>query len=122
MILVFIPLSLKINEPIFHYLRSALYNQLNRCQMMDNMNQSGSIATIIGVADATHYLVGLTDANNNFAGLNGEVAGECVHSIVEAKALLKSHDYAIAHLEYQTAYDEMCGLDNSGKYQQVINL
>ena len=91
-------------------------------QYMENVNQSGNIATIIGVADATHYLVGLTDAGNNFVGLTGQGAGECVHSIVEAKALLKSHDYSVANLEYQTAYDEMCGLDNAGKYQQVINL
>ncbi|MCL1067806.1 DUF6482 family protein [Shewanella olleyana] len=89
---------------------------------MDNVNQSGHMATIIGIADATHYLVGLTDANDNFAGLNGEAAGECVHSIVEAKALLKSHDYSVANLEYQTAYDEMCGLEHSGNYQQVISL
>ncbi|OBT06801.1 hypothetical protein A9267_12935 [Shewanella sp. UCD-FRSSP16_17] len=89
---------------------------------MDNVNQSGNIATIIGIADATHYLVGLTDAGNNFIGLNGAGSGECVNSIVEAKALLKSHDYSVAHLEYQTAYDEMCGLDNTGNYQQVINL
>ena len=110
------------NELFINMVRSAIYNQLIRCFVMDNVNTSGNMATIIGVADATHYLVGLTDCNNNFAGLNGERAGECVHSIVEAKELLKSHDYSVANLEYQSAYDEMCGLEQGGKYQQVISL
>jgi hypothetical protein len=79
-------------------------------------------ATIIGVADATHYLVGATDANDSFIELPqlGEVA--MCNSLSAAKALLREHNFHIAQLTLQTAYDEMCGLPTSAETQQTIYL
>ncbi len=78
--------------------------------------------TIIGVADSTHYLVGLTDADNNFSGLTADKACTVVNSLAEAKILLRSHYYTKANVVYQTAYDEMCGLAANGHYHESITL
>ncbi|MDO6641916.1 MULTISPECIES: DUF6482 family protein [unclassified Shewanella] len=78
--------------------------------------------TIIGVADSTHYLVGVVDADNNFSGLTAGSACTVVNSLAEAKTLLRSHYYSRANVVYQTAYDEMCGLAANGHYHESIKL
>ena len=87
-----------------------------------NSSQGVSQPKIIGVADSTHYLVGASDANNNFIELTEESSVVCVNSLAQAKQLLRNHHYQIAQLEYQTAYDEMCGLSSCGHYQETIKL
>ena len=87
-------------------------------ESVNNDNQP----TIIGVADSTHYLVGLVDADNNFSGLTPGSPCTVVNSLAEAKILLRQHYYLTANVEYQTAYDEMCGLAANGHYQERIKL
>lgn len=87
---------------------------------MASINQYGLTPTIIGIADATHYLVGLSDGKNNLVGFKGDVA--VLNSLAEAKQYLRSQYVESATLEFQTAYDEMCGSTSSSKITQVINL
>lgn len=78
--------------------------------------------TIIGVADATHYLVGATDIDNNFNALP-ELGGIVTfRSLSAAKALLRENNVRIAQLTLHTAYDEMCGLPTSTATHQTIFL
>ena len=95
---------------------------MNQSQMVTTATLADPQAKIIGIADATHYLVGCIDINNNFTQLNEETSVQCVNSLAQAKQLLRSHQYQIAELEYQTAYDEMCGLPYSGSYKETIRL
>jgi len=95
-------------------------DQVNTVQQA-TLEQS-NIPKIIGVADSTHYLVGAVDANKNFIELTEEEEILVVNSLAQAKQLLRNHRYQQTQLEYQTAYDEMCGLDNSGHYQEMIKL
>ncbi|MFT5789539.1 MAG: hypothetical protein ACI8SJ_001655 [Shewanella sp.] len=88
----------------------------------ENLSQLINQPKIIGVADSTHYLVGATDADNNFTELTEESGVVCVHSLAQAKQLLRTHHYQVAQLEYQTAYDEMCGLSSCGNYHETIRL
>lgn len=89
----------------------------------NNIQQQQSyLPKIIGVADSTHYLVGATDVDNNFTELTEESGVVCVHSLAQAKQLLRTHHYQVAQLEYQTPYDEMCGLSSSGNYHETIRL
>jgi predicted negative regulator of RcsB-dependent stress response len=79
-----------------------------------------TIPTIIGVADSTHYLVGSVDSLNNFFGLNPATDVAVMGSLVEAKNYLRENNIFSAALEFQTAYDEMCGSQNSGRCSQII--
>ena len=81
-----------------------------------------NIPKIIGVADSTHYLVGAVDSDKNFIELTKEEEILVVNSLVQAKQLLRNHRYQQTQLEYQTAYDEMCGLESSGHYREIIKL
>ena len=81
-----------------------------------------NIPKIIGVADSTHYLVGAVDSDKNFIELTEEEEFLVVNSLVQAKQLLRNHRYQQTQLEYQTAYDEMCGLESSGHYREIIKL
>jgi len=76
--------------------------------------------TIIGVADATHYLVGVTDTNDNFTALPtfGDVA--VCDSLSSAKQLLRDNDIFHAQLTLQTPYDEMCGLPTSTVTHETV--
>lgn len=76
--------------------------------------------TILGVADATHYLVGGTDVKDNFGALPqlGDVA--VCYSLAAAKALLRENNVHVAQLTLQTAYDEMCGLPPSAATNETI--
>jgi hypothetical protein len=78
-------------------------------------------AKIIGMADATNYLLGTLDSNNGFVALPqlGEVV--VCRSLATAKNLLREHNINVAQLTFQTAYDEMCGLPVSSEIHQTIN-
>ncbi|RHW76963.1 hypothetical protein D1094_06260 [Colwellia sp. RSH04] len=78
--------------------------------------------TIIGISEGIHYLVGVTDENENFSALPSLREIEVCHSLSGAKQLLRDHDITIAQLLLQTAYDEMCGLPDSPATVQTINL
>lgn len=77
--------------------------------------------SIIGMADSTHYLVGMIDANNNFFAFNNNKEQSVVNSLYQAKQLLASHNIFSAELEYQSSYDEMCGSAFNDSYKQTIN-
>jgi hypothetical protein len=82
-----------------------------------------NIPTIIGVADSTHYLVGSVDSLNNFIGLNQYIDVVVMGSLVEAKNYLRENNIFSAALEFQSAYDEMCGsAQSSGRCSQMIKL
>ena len=81
---------------------------------------SSAIPTIIGVADSTHYLVGRIDSGNNFVGLESSADNEVFSSITEAKNYLRTHNIFCAVLEFQSAYDEMCGASAQNRCTQMI--
>ncbi|GIU43323.1 hypothetical protein TUM4438_11970 [Shewanella sairae] len=95
---------------------------MNSPQVTQSLASLNAQPKIIGVADATHYLVGSVDGNNNFIELNEESSIQCVSSLAQANQLLRNHQYQTAELEYQTAYDEMCGLPHCGSYKETIKL
>lgn len=80
------------------------------------------IPTIIGVADATHYLVGSSDEKENFIALKELGSVVTCQSLCAAKKLLRENNNNSAKLTLQTAYDEMCGLPSSSATTQIINL
>lgn len=77
--------------------------------------------TIISIADATHYLVGVTDAKDNFTALPSLQDVAFCASLSEAKQLLKSQSVDTAQLTLQSAYDEMCGLPACTVTTQTIH-
>ncbi|TRY14166.1 DUF6482 family protein [Shewanella hanedai] len=77
---------------------------------------------IIGVADSNQYLVGTIDSEDNFVELSEGKRIRCFNSLAQAKNFLRSHQYHTVELEYQSAYDEMCGLPTSKNYKEVIHL
>lgn len=92
------------------------------------MNQSNvsheatkTTPTIISVAESTHYLVGEKDRNNRFQGINNSNDIKLVSSLADAKQYLKNHKISTACLEFQTAYDEMCGTATSENVQETIH-
>lgn len=78
--------------------------------------------TILGVADAKHYLVGTTNSDDSLVEL--PLLGEVVvcQSLHEAKALLRDCNISQALLTLQSAYDEMCGMPSSPVSSQTIYL
>jgi hypothetical protein len=79
--------------------------------------------TIIAMADATHYLVGAIDQSNNFVGLHNTGQVVTMSSLHEAKQYLRDNNIESTTIEYQSAYDEMCGSSvNSGSCIQKITL
>ncbi|GIU05697.1 MULTISPECIES: DUF6482 family protein [unclassified Shewanella] len=93
-----------------------------RQSLNQTLHTSSNQPRIIGVADAPHYLVGAMDDKDNFIRLDEETSVQCVTSLAQAKQLLRRHRYQVAELEYQTAYDEMCGLSCTGNYKETIKL
>lgn len=87
-----------------------------------NSKSTGVQPTIISVAESTHYLIGVMDGANNFTGLDGSSQMTTANSLSEAKQFLRNHHYFSAALEYQSAYDEMCGTNSIGRCQQIIIL
>ncbi len=78
--------------------------------------------TIIGVADTTHYLVGVTDVDDNFTALPTFDDVVVCHSLSSAKQLLRENNMFEAQLSLQTPYDEMCGLPTSNVYHEILHL
>lgn len=78
-------------------------------------------ATIISVADATHYLVGTTDTKDGFVELPLLDEGVRCKSLSAAKDLLREHNFNVAQLILQSAYDEMCGLPTSNETIETIS-
>lgn len=76
---------------------------------------------ILGIADSTHYLVGMTDDKDNFIALFSLRDVAICASLSQAKTLLRSHRINTAELTLQTAYDEMCGLPASAVVNQTIH-
>lgn len=89
---------------------------------MTSVNDQTLTPTIICVAESTHYLVGAVDASHNLTSLDPSCrVAEIANSLVEAKNILRSYNIHQASLEYQTAYDEMCGASPSAPCRQTIN-
>ncbi|GLP96980.1 DUF6482 family protein [Paraferrimonas sedimenticola] len=80
------------------------------------------IATIIAVADSTHYLVGATDASGDFIAMPSLQSVQVCKSLFEAKELLREQQVSTAQLTFMSAYDEMCGLPSSQPMRQTITL
>ena len=79
--------------------------------------------TIIAMADSTHYLVGAFDRSNNFVSLKSAGQVMTMTSLHEAKQYLRNNNIESTTIEYQSAYDEMCGSSvNSGRCSQKITL
>jgi len=80
-----------------------------------------SQATIIGIADGTHYLIGTINANGDFIPIPSLSEIKQCNSLSAAKNLLKENSIHSATLTLQSAYDEMCGLPASSSVSQDIN-
>lgn len=78
--------------------------------------------TILSVAEATHYLVGVTDDDNRLIALPTLKTVTVCDSLAQAKQLLRELHFESADLIMQTAYDEMCGLGKSEEVKVTINL
>jgi hypothetical protein len=78
--------------------------------------------TILGIADATHYLVGGTDNEGNFITLSPFREVTVCHSLSSAKQLLRDNNFVSAELSIQSAYDEMCGLPPGAPVSQTVYL
>jgi hypothetical protein len=78
--------------------------------------------TILGVADARHYLVGATDSENNFIALPCLPAIEMCNSLHLAKQLLRDNNINVVQLTLESAYDEMCGLPSTKAITQTLFL
>lgn len=92
---------------------------------MNNLNTSNltqQTPTIVSIAESTHYLVGVYDNANNLNGINNSDDIDCFTSLLEAKQFLRKNHIACANLEYQTAYDEMCGNPSVGSCSELIEL
>lgn len=90
--------------------------------MHSQFGSKGKVPAILGTADATHYLVGAMDDKDNFVGLNAVDDIVTVRSLPEAKQLLREHNISVATLEYQSAYDEMCGQNCESVCRQYISI
>jgi hypothetical protein len=78
--------------------------------------------TILGIADATHYLVGETDNKGNFIALSTLGKVIVCDSLSSAKQLLRDNGFQSAELTLQSAYDEMCGLPPAAPVSQTLEL
>lgn len=93
--------------------------------MMNNSyttNATSSIPTIICIADSTHYLVGTYNHASHFVAVNSKSDIDSFASLFQAKQFLRDKSVESAHIEYHTAYDEMCGTQTSGLCKETIKL
>lgn len=76
---------------------------------------------IIGTADSPHYLVGARDSEGNFYSIT-EQSTSNIHlgSLEQAKQWFRDIGIYQAEFEMQTAYDEMVGVNDSGKVKQWL--
>lgn len=79
-------------------------------------------ATILSVAEATHYLVGMSDDENRLIALPALSEVTVCDSLAQAKQVLREHHFNSAELVMQTAYDEMCGMSSAGETRETIPL
>lgn len=78
--------------------------------------------TIMGIADSTHYFVGATDNNGNLTPLSMLKEVAVCKSLCDAKQLLRDNHIESATLNFQSAYDEMCGLSTPTVMSEIIFL
>jgi hypothetical protein len=78
--------------------------------------------TILGLADSTHYLVGIMDEQENFTSLSDHGDVVAFRTLYKAKEYLRELEYQEANVHFDTAYDEMCGLSESQPSIQRITL
>jgi hypothetical protein len=95
-------------------------NQYRRIVMHSN-STSCLLPVIIGVSDSSHYLVGMIDSRDNLGGLEQNTKAAMFKSLVDAKAYLRRHNIFSALLEFQSAYDEMCGQSTFGCYRERVS-
>lgn len=81
-----------------------------------------STATILSVAEATHYLVGMSGDDNLLVALPSLADVAVCDSLAQAKQVLRDHHFDSAQLIMQTAYDEMCGLSAPSETREMIPL
>lgn len=79
-------------------------------------------ATILSVAEATHYLVGMSDDDKRLIALPTELEVTVCDSLAQAKQVLRDHHFLSAELVMQTAYDEMCGMSSARETRETIAL
>ncbi len=79
-------------------------------------------ATILSVAEATHYLVGMSGEDHQLVALPSLSSVAVCDSLAQAKQVLRDHHFESAQLVMQTAYDEMCGLGSPGETRELIPL
>lgn len=79
-------------------------------------------ATILSVAEATHYLVGMSGEDHQLAALPSLSSVAVCDSLAQAKQVLRDHHFESAQLVMQTAYDEMCGLGSPSETREMIPL
>ncbi len=78
--------------------------------------------TILGLADSTHFLVGVMDEQENFTSLSDHRDVVAFRTLYKAKEYLRELEYQEANVHFDTAYDEMCGLSDSRPSIQRIML
>lgn len=79
-------------------------------------------ATILSVAESTHYLVGLSESHVNLTALPNHSEVALCNSLAQAKDLLRQNNFQTAELIFQTAYDEMCGMSAPELAFETISL
>ena len=93
---------------------------------MKNANSSqdkiSKLPTIPVVAESTHYLVGRYNSANSFTGLLPSSSVASFNSLSEAKDYLRRNKFISADIEFQSAYDEMCGSQFTGTYRELVSL
>lgn len=87
-----------------------------------SQDQISSLPTILGVAESTHYLVGKYNRANHFTGLSPSSSVVSFNSLSEAKNYLRRKNITSAAIEFQSAYDEMCGNQSTGSYRELVSL
>ena len=93
---------------------------------MKNISHSqdkiNSLPIILGVAESTHYLVGRYNRANLFTALPPSSSVALFNSLSEAKNYLRRNNITSAAIEFQSAYDEMCGNQSTGSYRELVSL
>jgi uncharacterized protein DUF6482 len=85
-----------------------------------SISKASITPTILGLADSPHYLVGGMTDSEEFVALSEAQGVAKFRSLTMAKEFLKSINYSFACLEFQSAYDEMCGAESQKLTGQTI--
>ncbi len=89
---------------------------------MKTDNKGNFQPTIISTADSYHYIVLTCKVSDQQLGLREVTKSTLFLSLSEAKSYLRGLRFSKAILEYQSAYDEMCGLPCGSKVTEEISL